>query len=66
MLLSGEERFEVVLGPREGSVWFDLLAISRPRAPAWRLGYPLIRRIQRRFAPASLRAMARALDGGER
>jgi uncharacterized protein (UPF0548 family) len=64
--LSGEERFTVVWDRAEGSVWYDLLAISRPSRLGWRLGYPLLRRIQRRFAPASLRAMARAVDGGER
>ena len=64
--LSGEERFTVVWDRAEGSVWYDLLAISRPSRLAWRLGYPLVRRIQRRFAPASLLAMGRALEGGER
>jgi uncharacterized protein (UPF0548 family) len=64
--LSGEERFTVRWDRAEGSVWYDLLAISRPSRLTWRLGYPLIRRIQRRFAPASLRAMAYALEGGER
>ena len=63
--LSGEERFTVRWDRAEGSVWYDLLAISRPSHLAWRLGYPLIRRIQRRFAPASLRAMAHAVKGGE-
>ena len=38
---------------------------SRGPRTSWRLGYPLIRRIQRRFAPASLRAMAHAVKGGE-
>ncbi len=64
--LSGEERFTVHWDRAEGSVWYDLLAISRPSSLAWRLAYPLLRRIQLRFAPASLRAMTRALDGGER
>jgi len=63
--LSGEERFTVQWDRAQGSVWYDLLAISRPSNLAWRLGYPLVRRIQRRFAPASLRAMADALKGGE-
>jgi uncharacterized protein (UPF0548 family) len=64
--LSGEERFTIQWDRVEDSVWYDVLAISRPSHFVWRLGYPLLRRIQRRFAPASLRAMAHALEGGER
>jgi uncharacterized protein (UPF0548 family) len=63
-VLSGEERFLVRWDRHEGSVWYDLLAFSKPAGPAWRLGYPLIRRVQKRFAPDSLRAMARAVEGG--
>jgi uncharacterized protein (UPF0548 family) len=63
--LSGEERFTVRWDRAKGSVWYEVLAISRSSRLAWRLAYPLIRRIQRRFAPASLRAMACAIEGGE-
>ncbi len=59
--LSGEERFTVRWDRAEGDVWYDLLAISRPSGLAWRLGYPLVRLFQRRFAPGSLRAMTRAV-----
>jgi uncharacterized protein (UPF0548 family) len=62
-VLSGEERFLVRWDRREGSVWYDLLAFSRPAHLVGRLGYPLVRRVQRRFAPDSLRAMARAVEG---
>jgi len=62
-LLAGEERFLVQWDREEGSVWFDLLAVSRPSGPAGRLAYPLIRRVQRRFAPDALLAMARAVGG---
>ena len=44
---------------RDDSVWYDLLAFSRPSSFVGRLAYPLVRRAQRRFAPASLQAMAR-------
>ncbi len=64
--LSGEEQFTIRWDRTEGSVWYDLLAISRPSSLAWRLVHPLVRRAQRRFAPASLQAMADALEGGER
>jgi uncharacterized protein (UPF0548 family) len=63
--LSGEERFTVWWDHAEGSVWYDLLAVSRPSCLAWRLSYPLVRRIQRRFAPASLQAMVHALKGSK-
>lgn len=64
--LSGEERVTIVWDRAEGSLWYDLFAISRPSRRAWRLGHPQVRRIQRRFAPASLRAMARSVGGGRR
>ena len=45
----GEERFRVYrLGG--GSVWFDILAYSKPNHPLVRLGYPVARRVQKRFA----------------
>jgi uncharacterized protein (UPF0548 family) len=54
----GEERFMVEL--RDGAVWYEILAFSRPRTLA-RLGYPLSRALQKRFARDSLRAMTLAL-----
>lgn len=62
-LLAGEERFLVQWDRDEGSVWYDLRAVSRPSGLTGRLAYPLVRRVQRRFAPDSLRAMARAVGG---
>jgi uncharacterized protein (UPF0548 family) len=64
--LSGEERFTVRWDRRDGSVWYEVLAFSRPARPAWWFAYPVLRRVQKRFAPDSLRAMARAVAGGER
>lgn len=56
----GEERLCVELHS-DGSVFYDLYAFSRPnRLPVWP-GYPLVRRLQRRFARDSLAAMARAV-----
>ena len=63
-LLDGEERFAVRWDRRDDSVWYDLLAFSRPSSVVSQLAYPMIRRAQRRFAPDSLRAMARAVEGG--
>ena len=59
----GEERFLVEWCHQDDSVWYDLLAFSRPNhALAW-LGYPFARRLQKRFAAGSLAAMARAVGG---
>jgi uncharacterized protein (UPF0548 family) len=57
----GEERFLVELDSRDGSVWYDILAISRPRHPLTWLGYPIARRFQRRFARDSAAAMQRCV-----
>ena len=57
---AGEERFTVEWHAADDSVWYDLYAISRPRHPLARLGYPFARRLQRRFARASKAAMIAA------
>jgi uncharacterized protein (UPF0548 family) len=56
----GEERFMIEWRPADDRVWYDLYAVSRPGHPLARLGYPLVRALQRRFAHASKRAMVRA------
>lgn len=58
---SGEERFQVEWNRATDAVWYDILAFSRPRNPLARLGYPLTRRTQRRFARDSAAAMLRAV-----
>jgi uncharacterized protein (UPF0548 family) len=58
----GEERFSVEYQPADGSVWYDLFAFSRPRHILARLGYPFSRRLQRRFARDSLKAMEQAVN----
>lgn len=63
-VLAGEERFAVRWDHADDSVWYDLLAYSRPSGIVARLAYPLIRRNQKRFAPESLKAMASAVKGG--
>jgi uncharacterized protein (UPF0548 family) len=52
----GEERF-LVEWDENDAVWYDLRAVSRPRHWATRLGYPLTRLQQSRFAHDSQRAM---------
>jgi uncharacterized protein (UPF0548 family) len=53
----GEERF-LVEWLENDEVWYDLRAFSRPRYWMVRLGKPIARRLQRRFARASKAAMA--------
>ena len=55
----GEERFLIEWDQAEGSVWYDILAFSRPRHPLARLGYPLSRLVQKRFARESAEAIRR-------
>ena len=58
---SREERFLIEWDRATGSVWYDILAFSRPRHLLARLGYPWSRRLQRRFARDSAAAMVRAV-----
>lgn len=57
----GEERFLVEWDRAAGGVWFDVLAYSRPNLLITRLAYPLVRRVQRRFARESAAAMRRCV-----
>jgi len=57
----GEELFAVELEPADGSVWYRIRAVSRPRSLVARLGYPLSRRLQRRFREDSGWSMAVAV-----
>jgi len=57
---SGEERFLIEWHQEDNSVWYEILAFSRPRHPLIWLGYPFARMIQKRFARQSAAAMLRA------
>jgi uncharacterized protein (UPF0548 family) len=57
---SGEERFLLEWDQNEGSVWYDILAFSRPNHFLAKIGYPFVRRMQKRFARESAAAMKRA------
>jgi uncharacterized protein (UPF0548 family) len=61
---SGEERFLIEWDRRDGNVYYDVLAFSRPRHLLARLGGPLVRQMQRRFGRKSAAAMIRAVQGG--
>ncbi|HEY2472308.1 MAG TPA: DUF1990 domain-containing protein [Terracidiphilus sp.] len=53
----GEERFLLTLEKETGAVWYETEAISRPRGLLTRLGYPVTRTYQHRFARESHRRM---------
>jgi uncharacterized protein (UPF0548 family) len=59
---SGEERFLVEWDRADGGVWYDILAFSRPNHALSRLGYPVVRRLQRRFGRDSAASMLRAVQ----
>jgi uncharacterized protein (UPF0548 family) len=54
---TGEERFTVEWDPQNDSVWYDILAFSRPRHPLIKLSFPLARMLQKRFARDSMQRM---------
>ena len=54
----GEERF-MIEWDRADNVWYDLRAFSRPSYWLVRLGYPIVRRLQRRFVLQSQASMRR-------
>jgi hypothetical protein len=56
----GEERFAVEWNREDDTVWYDILAFSRPKSLLAIMGYPLSRSLQRRFAVASKAAMLAA------
>jgi uncharacterized protein (UPF0548 family) len=58
----GEEIFEVRLDPGTGEVTYRIRAVSRPRAPLARLGYPLTRLLQAKFRRDSAAAVRRAIS----
>jgi len=52
----GEERFTVEYHS-DGSVWYDIYAFSRPQHRLAKIGSPLVRMLQQRFAKDSMAAM---------
>jgi uncharacterized protein (UPF0548 family) len=57
----GEERF-LIEWLDDDSVWYDILAFSRPQHPLVKLSSPLARRLQKRFARESLARTKSATD----
>jgi len=58
----GEERFLIEWDQADNSVWYDILAVSRPRDPLARLAYPFTRMVQKRFARDSAASMLREVN----
>lgn len=59
---SGEERFLIEWDRNTNQVVFDILAFSKPNHILTRLGYPLVRRMQRRFGRDSAASMSRVVQ----
>lgn len=59
---SGEERFLIEWDRDTDKVCYDILAFSRPNHFLTRLGYPLVRRTQKRFGRDSAASMFRAVN----
>lgn len=57
----GEERFTIEWHAEDDSVWYDILAFSRPNKLLIKIGLPYARMLQRRFARDSLRVMSQAV-----
>jgi uncharacterized protein (UPF0548 family) len=56
----GEERFTIEWHREDNSVWYDILAFSRPAHPLVRIAFPLARMLQKRFVKQSLSVMTAA------
>ena len=62
---SGEERFLIEWDRSDDGVWYDIIAFSRPNQFSARLGYPVVRRLQKRFGRDSAASMLRAVRSGD-
>ncbi|MBT4866983.1 MAG: DUF1990 domain-containing protein, partial [Planctomycetaceae bacterium] len=53
----GEERFRIEWQHADDSVWYEIVAFSKPGTWLSKVGYPYVRYQQRRFARDSLQAI---------
>jgi uncharacterized protein (UPF0548 family) len=63
---SGEERFVIEWDRGNDGVWYDILAFCSPNHFLIRLGYPFVRRLQKRFGRDSAASMLRAVRSDDR
>lgn len=61
----GEERFLIEWRQDDDSVWYDILAFSRPNRLSARFGYPVVRRLQKQFGRDSAASMLRAVRAND-
>jgi uncharacterized protein (UPF0548 family) len=54
---TGEERFTIEWHAETNEVWYEILAFSQPYHPLVRLGFPVARMLQKRFARDSMAMM---------
>jgi uncharacterized protein (UPF0548 family) len=57
----GEERFTVEWNRSTDEVWYEVIAFSKPNHLLSRIGYPAVRRQQKRFAMETAASMLRAV-----
>lgn len=62
---SGEERFVVEWNREDDSVWYDLFSFAKGNSPVVKIGYPIRRMLQRRFARDSMQAMVEAVTADD-
>jgi len=60
---SGEERFTIEWHAADNTVWYDILAFSRPGSTLVKLGLPLARFLQKRFVTNSKRRVLQYANG---
>jgi uncharacterized protein (UPF0548 family) len=58
----GQERFTVEWRRADDSVWYVILAYSRPNQLLAQVGYPITRLLQKRFGRDSMQAMLRSSE----
>ena len=61
---TGEERFSVEWNLDDDSVWYDILAFSRPQHVLVRVAAKLARRLQKKFAQDSMQRMVELTGAG--
>lgn len=61
----GEERFLVEFHKEDETVWYDILAFSKPQHPLVKVSYPLGRKLQKRFARDSMERMRALVSPAE-
>ena len=61
----GEERFSIDWSVEDDSVWYNILAFSKPRKWQARVARPLSRNLQKKFARDSLAAMSQSPGFGK-